>query len=206
MRNRYSLGSMPRLYLDIIAAGVGVISQTPTIAIKRLADGKWFQVSDGSWQNTIVKNLMTQTDSVNMRGRYHFDFDQSLDTIPGSGDYIAIKQNESGTLAQEFEDLAFGPMPATTSPELCSVQGAIYNAQGVPVRGAVVRATLQPVLKDGIGRVIDSTSIVTGYTNETGDFDLPLVRGGTFRLEVPIVGYDRKVTIPDEPVVLFTDL
>ncbi|MBW2690431.1 MAG: hypothetical protein JRC99_10935 [Deltaproteobacteria bacterium] len=206
MQSRHSRGSTVRLFLDIIASGAGVIGESPMTAIQRKFDDKWFQVSDGTWVSTKVENPMSQTDSVNLPGRYHFDFDQSLDTLAGSTEYTVKKQTPSGTLALEYEDLVFGPLAGVVALELCSVQGTIFGPQGGAGLNSVVRATLIPVFKDGLGRVVESDRVVAAYANELGDFDLPLVRGGTFRLEIPAVGYDRKVVIPDQSSVVFSDL
>jgi len=203
--SRYPLASVARLSLDIIASGAGVISQSPTAAIKRLSDGKWFQVSDGIWQTTIVENAMTQTDSVNLPGRYHFDFDQSFDLLAQSKDYVA-KLTNVATPRLEYRDLVFGPMAAAGEMTLCSVQGTVVSAQGEPIPNVLVEATLMPVYNGGSGRAVESGRVSRAYTNVTGDFDLPLVRGGIFRLEIDTVGYDRKVTIPNQSSVLFTDL
>ena len=206
MVSRHSRGDIVRLYLDIVAAGAGVISQGPSTAILRRADDMWFQVSDGLWVPTKVENTMAETDSVNLPGRYHFDFDQSKDLLSDSTDYVVKKLNAAGTLVLEYEDLAFGPLAGAAALELCSVQGTIFDAQGKPLQNKIVRATMVPVFKDGLGRTVESDRVVATYTNELGDFDLQLVRGGTFRLEITAVGYDRKVVIPDQSSVLFTDL
>lgn len=204
--DRYSLGSVARFYLDVIAAGVGVISQSPTIAIRRIADGLWFENSSGTWVGTKVENAMTETDSVNLPGRYEFDFDQSLDLLAGSKDYLVKKSNAIGTVVLEYGVAAFGPMSGSASPELCSVQGTIYTPQGERQQNALVRATLEPVLTDGQARAFVADRVLATYTNELGDFDFPLIRGGIFRLEIESVGYNRRVTIPDAASVLFTDL
>ena len=206
MQSRHSRGKIVRLFLDIVAAGAGVPGQTPSIAIQRRIDSQWFQVSDGLFVPTKVENPMTATSAANLPGRYHFDFDQSLDLVSNSKEYIVKKQNFAGMLVLEYEDLVFGPLPGADELQLCSVQGSIYGAQGRPKVNAHVRAILEPVYKDAIGRVVESDRVVSAYTNGTGDFDLPLVRGGTFRLEIDAVGYDRKVLIPDQASVLFTDL
>jgi len=206
MMRRESLGATARITLDVVTAGAGVIGQSPTFAIQRLADGKWFQASDGTWQPTIVENAGTQTDSTNLPGRYHFDFDQSLDDLAESSSYVVKKQNASGTLVLEYEDLAFGPVPGVTSPELCSVTGRIFNSMGEASPNELVRATLEPVYKDAQSRGITADRPVITYTNELGDFDLGLVRGATFRLEITSIGYNRRVTIPDQATALFTDL
>ncbi len=200
---RYNLGSVARLYLDIISGGSGVISQTPTVAIQRVVDGKWFQVLDGTWQTTIVDNPMVATHTAFLPGRYQFDFDQSKDQLANSTTYIAKLVNP-GTL--EYRDLSFGSVAATAKPALCSVTGTVLTAQGDPIGNVAVKATLVPLLSLGAGRAVDHTKISVAYTNQFGDFDLPLVRGGTFRLEIDAVGYDRKVTIPDQSSVLFTQL
>lgn len=203
--NRYTIGSTVRLYLDIVSSGAGVGGQSPTVAILRRSNGQWFDVSDGSWNATIVENAMVETDVTNLPGRYHFDFDQSLDDFEGSTEYIVKKQNLA-TPALEYEDLVFGPLAATASPELCSVQGTIYTGQGEPLENALVRASLQPVFTDGNSRGYQADKVSATYTNVLGDFDLPLLRGGIYRLEIDTVGYDRKVTIPDQASVLFTAL
>jgi len=206
MDSRFSRGEVARLYLDIISAGAGVIGQGPTAAIQRIADGSWFQASDGTWQPTIVENVMSQTDSASLPGRYHFDFDQSLDTLSGSTRYITKMSNVVGTLALKYEDLVFGPLAGAASLELCSVQGTVFDPQGNPSKNQLIRAILIPGYSDSIGRSIESDRVVATYTNDLGDFDIPLVRGGTFRLEIPAIGYDRRVLVPDQASVLFTDL
>lgn len=206
MKSRHSRGSVARLFLNIISSGAGVVGEAPTAAIQRKLDSKWFQVSDGTWVSTKVENAMTQTDSVNLPGVYHFDFDQSLDILTGSTEYLVKKQTISGTLTLEYEDVAFGPMAGVAALELCSVQGTIFTPQGASGLNSLVRATLIPVFKDSLGRTVESDRVVSAYTNDLGDFDLPLIRGGTFRLEIPSVGYDRKVVIPDQSSVIFSDL
>lgn len=206
MSDRFPLGSVARINLDIIAIGLGLISQSPTAAIERLADGKWFQVSDGTWQTTIVENPMTQTDSVNLPGRYHFDFDQALDLVTASRSYVVKLTNTGAATRLEYRDIFFGTMAAVASMELCSVQGSIVSSQGDPISNIVVKATLMPVYNGGLGRAVDNGRTALTYTDHNGAFDLQLVRGGVFRLEIDAVGYDRKVVIPNQSSVLFTDL
>jgi hypothetical protein len=206
MLTRHSRGDTVRIFLDIVAAGAGVITQGPSAAIQRRLDGKWFNAGDGTWALSKVENAMAQTDSVNLPGRYHFDFDQSLEDMAGSTEYAVKKQNFVGTLALEYEDLVFGPLAGATSPTLCSVQGSVSSAQGEPRQNVLVRATLEPVYTDGLGHAFEADSVVMTYTNELGDFDMPLVRGGVFRIEIAAVGYNRRALIPDLASVLFTDL
>jgi len=206
MQTRHSRGDTVRLYFDLVANGAGVTGQAPTIAIQRTADGKWFQSSDSTWQTTVVENGMIPLDTVNLPGRYYLDFDQLKDDLASSVAYIVKKTNTGTPAAQEYEDLVFEPLAFATKPGLCSVQGTIYDAQGAPLRNVLVEAVLEPVFKDASGRAVQSDQVVSTYTDSTGSFDLPLVRNATFRLEVNDVGYSRKVTIPDQAQVTFTDL
>jgi hypothetical protein len=206
MQSRHSRGSIARLFLDIVAAGAGVIGQAPFTAIQRKADGLWFQASDGTWVPTPVNNPMTQTDSVNMPGRYHFDFNQTLDLLSSSTEYSAKKFTSSGTLALDYEDLVFGPLAGVIPFGMCSIQGAIADIQGGPARNSVVRATIIPVFTDSLGRGVQYDMVAVAHTNDSGDFDLPLVRGAICRLEIVDIGYDRKITVPDQASVLFSVL
>lgn len=206
MIERFPLGATARFFNDIIAAGVGVAAQEPTIAIRRQSDGKWFQLSDASWQTTVVEHLMAPTDVTNLPGRYHFDFDQALDTMVASTMYVVTLKNLGSYARLEYRDVGFGPMAAVENMTLCSVQGSIVSVQGDPIVNVPIRATLVPVFLGGLGRAVENGRIAVAYTDYAGNFDLPLVRGGIFRLEIGTVGYDRKVTIPDLASVLFTDL
>lgn len=206
MISRHSLGSVARLYLDIISAGVGLNGETPFLSIQRVSDSMWFQSSDDTWQPTIVSNPASPTDAVNLPGRYHFDFDQSKDPVEGSTQYIVKKTNGGANARLEYEDLAFGPLAGSVGLDLCSVQGTISTAQGEPQQNILVRATLEPVFSDALGRTVEGDRPVVTYTNELGDFDLPLVRGAIFRLEIDAVGYNRRITVPDQASILFTDL
>jgi len=205
MPNHYSRGDTVRLFLDIVNAGVGVTAQSPTLALQRVADGKWLQASDSTWQETIVDNPMTETDPANLPGRYHFDFDHTLDDLAGTK-YTVKKVNLGGNARLEYEDLIFGPVASTVAPNICAITGTIYTPDGKPARAEQIRATLVPIFKDGYGRGIQSDRVILAMTDDHGDFSIPLVQGAVFRLEIPAIGYDRKITVPAAPTALFTDL
>jgi len=206
MQSRHSRGSTARIFMEIISSGAGVVGLSPTVAIQRRADGYWLQGADGAWVPTKVENAMTATDVANLPGLYHFDFDQSLDILAGSSEYTVKKTNIATTPAQAYEDLAFGPMSGVSEIGLCSVQGTVAGAQGGPVSNVLIRATLVPIKVDSLARAVQADTVATTYTDAQGDFDLPLVIGGTFRLEIDGVGYDRRVLIPEQSSVLFSDL
>jgi hypothetical protein len=205
-RIRASLGKLTTLYLDIVAAGVGVIGESPKIAIRRVADGQWFDGSDDSWASSIVLNAMPEVNNASLPGLYSFDFPQATDGVDGSRDYIIRFSNTGANALADYKLLEFGPISIATELELCSVEGVISDPQGKVLANRTVRATLVPVYTDGQGRAVSSDNAVYTYTDGNGGFQLPLVRGATFRLEIDAVGYDRKVEIPDQSQVIFTDL
>lgn len=61
-----------RTSYERISAGAGVISLTPTVAIQRLSDGNWLANGGGSWAAGYAVNTMSETDSTNLPGRYHY--------------------------------------------------------------------------------------------------------------------------------------
>lgn len=204
MSVEYSLGSVAKFLLEVVSGATGQTGLSPTAAIQRVADDAWFQASDGTWQPTIVENPMAEVDIANLPGLYAIEFDQSLDDLVGSRTYL-LKLREVSAGVLQYQEKVFGPVAVATSPQLCSVQGTVFNGIGEPLQNIMVRATLEPVFKDALGRTLaDRTAAV--YTNVLGGFDLPLVRGATYRLEISSAGYDRRVTIPDQASVLFTEL
>lgn len=207
MDRRFALASTARLVLDVVFVDVGTTGASPTVAIQRLADGKWFDASDSDWHVSPVDNAMVETNTASLPGRYHFDFDQSTDAVKGSTDYVAKYVNDDDDVGiLVYDNLFFGPVAAVTSPELCSVQGSVFDGGGVAADGVLVVATLVPTLTDTLGRGFRSDRLIRAYTNEAGFFDLPLVRGGTYKLEIEAVGYVRRVVVPDAASVLFTAL
>lgn len=206
MAEKFPRGSVARLYLDIVAAGVGVISQHPTVAIQRKADSKWFQGSDGAWMPTIVNNAMTQLDVANLPGRYFFDFDQSKDELEGPNEYLAKLANGPSTARLEYQDLLFGPRSSVVTPKICAIRGTIFDPQGHPEPNVLIRATIEPFFNGGLGRTAKADHVVGTYTNELGDFELQLIQGVTARLEIDAVGYDRRVLVPIQSIISFTDL
>ena len=205
-RIRASLGGLTTLYVDIVVAGAGVSGESPQIAIRRVADGSWFDASDDSWAGALVLNAMTEVSSANLPGLYSFSFPQASDDVAGSRDYILRFSNTGANPLAAYKLLEFGPISIATELDLCSVEGVISDPQGKLLANRMVRATLVPVYTDGQGRAVSSDNVVHTYTDGSGEFQLPLVRGATFRLEIDAVGYDRKVVIPDLSEVLFSDL
>ena len=206
MIERYSRGQVARIYFDLISAGAGQIGLAPTASIKRLVDDKWFQASDDTWQTTIINNTMAQIDSVNLPGRYYLDFDQTKDDADESYEYLVKLEHLVAPITLEYRELVFGPLSYAIAPNLCAVTGTVYTVQGQPAPNELVQATLEPVYTDSLGRTAQADQVVGTHTDDNGDFSLSLIRNAIFRLQIDSVGYDRRVTIPDQATVVFTDL
>ena len=204
MARRFAIGSVARLYLDLVVAGVGLTGQSPTASVQRRFDGSWFNASTGTFQAAFVANPMTELDGVNLPGRYFLDFDHSKD-LDVSTDFV-VKMANGTPAVLLYEEIAFGLLPSVADPASCSVVGAVLRANGVRLPGALVQATLIPVFADALGRGYQADAPVRTYSALDGSFDLPLVRGATYRFEIAAVGYDRRAQIPDQPSVLFTNL
>lgn len=206
MIDRYPLGGVARLAFDIINNNAGVTAQLPVIVIQRVADGKWFQASDDTWQATPVENDMVEADALNLPGHYYFDFDQALDTLEQSKSYLVKLRNPGGTARLEYRSIEFGGMPNAADLQLCSVLGSVVDLGAKREPNVKVEAQLYPVMLEGAGRAVRNDVLVHTYTDANGEFELPLVRGATCRLIIEAIGYDRKVVIPDQASVEFTDL
>lgn len=200
---RISRGSTAKLYLEILAAGVGQTTENPTVAIQRVSDGQWF---DGAaFVPTQQENLLTELDIANLPGLYVFSFDHTLDTTESS-EFLIRFTNTGGNALLEHTHIIFGKLTDTVAPDLCSVTGTIFTATGRRAPNTLVRATLVPVAIDILGRGYQNLEVIQAYTDQQGEFSLPLVRGIGVRLEITDIGYDKSVIIPDAASVLFTAL
>jgi hypothetical protein len=91
-------------------------------------------------------------------------------------------------------------------PDLCAITGTLFTATGRRAPNSLVRATVIPVASDALGRGYQNVEVVHVYSDSQGEFELSLVRELNVRLEIPDIGYDRKVCVPDQASVLYTDL
>jgi len=200
---RFSRGSTARLYLDIVVAGVGQTNEAPTVSIERLSDNTWF---DGTaFVPTIVENAVTESDPANLPGVYFFDFNHVLD-LTVSSEFLVRFKNAVPNAVLEHSHLIFGRLTDTVDAELCSVTGTIFTANGKRAQNVLVRATVIPVKTDNLGRGYQNVEVIQAYTDQLGQFEMPLVRLLNVRFEIPDIGLDKKVWIPDLPSVLFTAL
>lgn len=201
----FPVGSVARLFFDLVTDGVGRTSETPTIAIQRGQDGLWLDSNRGVFQPAFATNPMLELDRANLPGRYYFDFDHQKDALV-SARFIAKMASSATPLALSYQDLYFGKIPAVVAPGLCAIQGTLFGAGGVPLGGALVQATLIPVFTDTLGRGYEGDAVLKTFSGADGNFELGVVQGATIRLEIRAIGYDRRAVVPTDPSVLFIRL
>lgn len=196
---RHAIGENVRLVLSVVTAGAGVTGLTPTAAIRRQSDGFWFNGTISAptdpFASAHATNAMAALDATNLPGMYFFDFPQARDTQVVS-DYEVRLQSTSATLAIDDLALRMGPLAATLLPE-CSIFGTVKDGAGSPIPNSIVRATPIPVSVPSAGQGIAMTPPVLAMTNALGFFSISLVQGINIRLEIPDVGYDNQVLVPN---------
>jgi len=200
---RFSRGSTARLFLEILAAGAGQTNESPTIAIRRLSDGLWF---DGAaFVPTLQSNAVEELDAPNLPGLYFFDFDHALDTTASNEFMVRFANTGANALLEHFH-VIFGRLTDTVDPGLCSIIGTIFTADGKRSPNALVEATVIPVETDALGRGFQNLEVMRAYTDQLGEFELPLAQTLSVRLQIGAIGYDRKIVVPAQASALFTDL
>ncbi len=207
--DRYPIASTARLYLSFVEAGVGVTGQTPTIAIRRVSDSLFYNdslASGSRFASPAALNAMTELDSTNFPGLYVYDFDHSEDAT-GSEMFEIQMSNVAPHLLLEYSRIAFGPMRTAEAPKECLLYGSAIKADGKPAVNDTVRMSIIPntILSSGAKPGITTDRIDT-FTDKNGAFSIGLIRGLTVRLQIPAIGYDRKIVIPDAPSANFADL
>jgi hypothetical protein len=204
---RHPVGELIRLQTALIVAGAGVPGASLAAIIKRLGDGKFFNGSISApadpFQTAVYLNSMSQLDAVNLPGVYKFDFPQARDPL-GLQDY-AVRMLCVSPMFTEDLILRTGPQIATLAPTLRNVFGTLFDGSGQCLINQVVRANVIPVSTPsagvGIGEFLAAVS-----TDATGFFQLPLIRGVRVRLEIPAIGYDKRVLVPAASSADFTTL
>ena len=202
-QSRVAVGSVARIWLDIISGGVGLTGLSPTLSIRRSIDDQWFNPTDETWGLFDGAIAMVEADSSMFPGRYYYDFDTNLDPEESSL-FVAYGFNYEPRI-ESSEKIFVGPDSARVSPRVCDVLGTVSDENLQPIEYAEVSASLVPVYKDS-GRAVQSWVPAIVHTDDVGFFSLPLVRDGTYRIEIPSIEYDRVVVVPDEDQVNFTQL
>jgi hypothetical protein len=199
---RHAVGETIRLHASLSLAGL-----TPTVRIRRKSDGRYYNGSIAlpldPFQVAVFDNPMLELAPVQLPGVYYFDFPQSRDLL-GMSQYLVHMANSSPAEKQDLV-LLTGPFLSPTEVAMCTVFGTILDPHGRPRPNIAAKATVIPVAlvapATGISLVeIDAT------TDENGLFSMSLAQGLRVRLEIPEIGYDKRVLIPALSSADFTTL
>ena len=115
----------------------------------------------------------------------------------------------SGYELEVFEKRECNPVPLNSAlpPEVCVVMGNIRNAsarvdafENVPVTAKPLRLPLE------IGGTLTLGKRVVTYTDYSGFFQLPLIKGMLALIEIPDAGVRFQATIPSADTVRIEDL
>lgn len=202
---RFAVGSVARIYFDLVVGGIGQVGQTAFGAVQRRRDGQWFNAAAGAFGSTYIDNPLSEIDAAALPGRYFLDFDHAKDALV-SGEFLAKLHSAGAAPSLVYRDLFFGRAPLIADAKLCAIQGVVARPDGRPCAGERVDATLIPVLIDSFGRGYQADRPLRTFTAADGSFELAVVRGATIRLEIRAIGYDRRAVVPNQPSVLLTAL
>lgn len=207
--DRYPIAETINLDLTIEASGVGQTGETPTIVIQRLSDSLYYddQLASGSrFAAAYTDNAMSEVDATNLAGLYRYQFPHAEDTT-GSELFLVRYINTGGNAKLVDETIAFGPLRTAATLELCNLYGTVLALDGSADVNKPVYVTIIPntILTTGSKPGV-SVQRIEMYTDSNGGFSLDILRSLVVRLQIPSMGYDAKVTIPDQASANFADL
>lgn len=102
-----------------------------------------------------------------------------------------------------FERHIFGGPKSVSEPDVCVVFGTLKDVSGAPLSGQKVEAFLNRA-----GFFTHKAGLIgyasTVLTDDTGYFELPLIRGLDVTVNVPVVGFSTRGFVPNLPSVELT--
>lgn len=207
--DRFPIAETVNLNLTIESSGTGVTGETPTAVVQRLTDGFYFddaQATGLKFAAAFATNAMTEVDATNLPGLYRVAFDHSEDLTTSELFFVRL-QNTGGNARIEDSTIAFGPLRVAAALDQCALFGTVVDINGQGDANKVVRVSIIPntILTTGSKPGVSVDKLDT-YTDDTGGFSINLLRNLTIRLQIPSMGYDRKIVIPDAPSANFADL
>lgn len=94
--------------------------------------------------------------------------------------------------------------------DTCTISGTILYADGNPTTSAHVVARIESTEQDQGGQVLGGAGIVSdpveAFTEDDGSFQIVLIQGGRYRLEIPFINLRKTILVPTEPTANFVDL
>lgn len=207
--DRHPISETVNLDLTIEASGVGQTGETPTIVIQRLSDSLYYddQLASGSrFAAAYADNSMSEVDDTNLPGLYRYQFPHTED-VTGSELFLVRYINSGGNAKLVDETIAFGPLRTAATLDLCSLFGTVLALDGSAAANEPVYVTIIPntILTTGSKPGI-SVQRIEMSTDADGGFSIDVLRNLEVRLQIPIMGYDAKITIPDQASANFADL
>lgn len=94
--------------------------------------------------------------------------------------------------------------------ETCSVTGEIRRADGEPIEGSVVSAWIKSRADDKGGQIASGVGVTSDpvqvFSGEDGTFQIPLLRGGVFLIEIPDINLRKEIAVPSVDTIELKDL
>lgn len=207
--DRYPIGETVNLDLTITSSGAGVTGETPTVVIQRLTDDYYYDDGEPTGSRFLAAyatNSMAEVDATNLPGLYRYQFPHTEDGTSSELFFIRFI-NTGGNALVEDQTIAFGPFRSAVSPDLCDLYGTVLDINSDPDENKPVRLSILPntILTTGAKPGVSVDKLDT-FTDVNGQFSINLIRGLVVRLQIPSIGYDRKITIPDQASANFADL
>lgn len=207
--DRYPIAETINLDLTITSAGAGVTGETPTVVIQRLTDDYYYDDGEPTGARFLAAyatNAMVEVDSTNLPGLYRYQFPHSEDSTASELFFVRFINTGGNALVQD-QTIAFGNFHSAVSPQLCNLYGTVLDINSQPDVNRPVRVSILPntILATGTKPGMSVDKLDT-FTDVNGEFSIDLVRGLVIRLQIPSMGYDRKITIPDQASANFADL
>ena len=207
--DRHPIGSTVNLDLTVQAGGTGVTGETPTCIVQRLTDGFYHdstQLTGAQFASAFFANAMSEVDDVNFPGLYRFQFNH-LEDLTGSGMFFVRFVNTGANALLLDQTIAFGALQSAVAPQLCNLYGTVLDINSNPDLNKPVRLSIIPnTILTTIGQPGMSVDRIDTFTDANGQFSIDVIRSLTVRLQIPSMGYDRKIVIPNAASANFADL
>lgn len=88
---------------------------------------------------------------------------------------------------------------------LCAVEGRVVDSVNRPVQGLIVRAEVRVPMAQTDGHGLDGHPVEV-KTDDFGRFTIYLPRCGVYLLQIPAVGYNETIQVPDQASAGFLDI
>lgn len=94
--------------------------------------------------------------------------------------------------------------------ETCTITGTLMRADATPLVGQQIVATIRSTQDDQGGQVIGTAGVtsdqIEAFTNIAGKFEIDLLQGGVFLLEIPAINLRKQIAVPVLATVDFIEL